>query len=181
MNRMAGVGLPRKRLLSFVALGLALLAGSLASIAFVSQDIDDVLIALGSLVSAVAVLYILIATGHRLAAQALAAIQGAVWFLLLIHGGWGLVFGPIAWIAAAIAGWFPVIAAALLVAPVIVLSISWWPILTEGAAITDPLAFAALVGPATVAAALLLVPQGGTRSRRSAPSRMTSAPWSEDG
>ena len=88
----------------------------------------------------------------------LAAVQGAIWFLLLSHGGKGLIFGPIAWIAMLIAARTPPIAAGLLLAPTVWLVASWRPILDEGARHFDWLVFSSLVGPAVGAAALLLVP-----------------------
>ena len=92
----------------------------------------------------------------------LAAVQGAIWFILLSHGGNGLAFGPMAWIAMLLAGRVPPVAAALLLAPALWLAASWTPILEAGTSPTNWLIVASLIVPALGAAAMLLLP-GWTR------------------
>ena len=89
-------------------------------------------------------------------ARLLAAAQGAIWLVLLIHGGIGLVFGPMAWIATVVGGRIPALAVILLVAPVVWLSVSWAPVLLDGARPGGWGTVAALTGPAVFAAAIFL-------------------------
>jgi len=95
-------------------------------------------------------------TASVLVARLLGAAQGALWFVLLIHGGTGLLFGPMAWIATVVGGRIPAVAVILLVAPVAWLSNSWAPILFDGARLGDWAVFAALVVPALVSTAIFL-------------------------
>jgi hypothetical protein len=87
-------------------------------------------------------------------ARVLAAAQGAIWLVLLIHGGTGLVFGPMGWIATVVGSRMPALAVILLVAPVAWLSVSWASTLFDGPELRDWGIFAALTGPAVVAAAM---------------------------
>jgi hypothetical protein len=91
-----------------------------------------------------------------IAARVLAATQGLVWFVFLIFGGIGLLFGPIALVAAAIGGRTPALSAILLVGPVAWLLNSWAPILSDGAGLGDWAVFASLVAPATLSALAFL-------------------------
>lgn len=94
--------------------------------------------------------------GALFVARLLAAAQGAIWLVLLLHGGIGLLFGPMAWIATGVGSHIPALAAILLVAPVAWLSISWAPVLLVGAGLGDWGIFGALTGPAVVGAAIFL-------------------------
>jgi hypothetical protein len=89
-------------------------------------------------------------------ARLLAAAQGAIWLLLLIHGGIGLLFGPMAWIATVVGSRKPAVAVILLVAPVAWLSLSWARVLMDGARPGDGGIFAALTSPGVIAAAMFL-------------------------
>jgi hypothetical protein len=91
-----------------------------------------------------------------IAARVLAAVQGAIWFVLLIHGGLGIVFGVLAWLAASIGGRMSAIAAVLLLIPVVWLVGSWAPILSNEPQPRDWLIVASLVVPASLAAVLFL-------------------------
>lgn len=143
---------------SVVAVVVALLGASSAAIAMVSQDVEDTLVAAGGLVSVVALLYVWHAGGRVFAAQALALIQGALWLILLSHGGWGIILGPVAWVAAGLAGRLPAAAAILLAGPIVLLLLSWWPILAQGPSVIEVLILTVLVTPASIGAALLLLP-----------------------
>lgn len=89
-------------------------------------------------------------------ARLLAVIQGTLWFVLLIHGGKGLIFGPLAWLAVFIGTRFPGIAAGLLLMPVAWLCQSWAPILLDGPAASDLLIVGTLVVPAIVASMVFI-------------------------
>lgn len=91
------------------------------------------------------------------AARTVAVAQGAIWFMLLSHGGKGLVFGPLAWLAVLIGTRFPGIAGVLLLIPVASLLIGWAPIFSNGSDAGDWLIFGALVVPALAAASVLLL------------------------
>jgi hypothetical protein len=78
--------------------------------------------------------------------------QGIVWFFLLIHGGLGLVFGPIGLAASALAGRAPSVAAVLLAVPAAFLTVSWAPALFGGSDLGEVLVVLVLVPPAVVAA-----------------------------
>ena len=95
-------------------------------------------------------------TAARCVARLLAAAQGAIWLVLLIHGGIGLLFGPMAWVATAVGSRIPALALILLVAPVVWLSVSWAPVLLDGARPGDWWVFAALTGPGVIAAAIFV-------------------------
>jgi len=62
--------------------------------------------------------------GFMFAARLVALGQGIIWFVLLIHGGLGLVFGPLGWSASAIAGRTSKVAAVLLAVPAAFLTVS---------------------------------------------------------
>jgi hypothetical protein len=98
-------------------------------------------------------------------ARMLAGVQGGVWLVLLSHGGLGLVFGPMAIVAAVVAHRVPVVAVALLAIPAIWLTRSWLPSLMGAASTPDAgQGWAVLVLPATGAAVALLVHAGRQRS-----------------
>lgn len=100
-----------------------------------------------------------------LVARVLSAAQGAIWLILLIHGGKGLLFGPMAWIAAMIGGRIPALAVILLIPPVAWLSVSWAPILAERPGQVDWAIFGSLIGPASAAAAIFLGRSVATMAR----------------
>lgn len=104
-------------------------------------------------------------TEGLLVARLLAAAQGAIWLVLLIHRGMGLLFGPMAWIAIAVGARMPALAVILLVAPVAWLSVSWAPVLLDGAGPGDWGIFAALTASAVVGAAIFFVVLVGAMSR----------------
>lgn len=89
-------------------------------------------------------------------ARALSAAQGAIWLVLLIHGGVGLLFGPMAWLSMLIGGRVPAIAAGLLLTPVAWLIGSWAPILSDEPQPRDWLIVGTLVFPALLAAMFFL-------------------------
>jgi hypothetical protein len=91
-----------------------------------------------------------------LVARVLSAGQGAIWLILLIHGGKGLLFGPMAWIAAMIGHRISALAVILLIVPLAWLSFSWAPILAERPRPIDWTHFGALTGPAAAAAVIFL-------------------------
>lgn len=100
---------------------------------------------------------------HRrsvLVGRLLAALVGVVWFVLLIFAGIGLIFGPMAWLAAAAGRAFPRFSAMLLLLPALTLVVSWLPILLDpgpySTLATSLLIVALLTLPAVVAAALIL-------------------------
>jgi hypothetical protein len=74
----------------------------------------------------------------------------------LIHGGTGLLFGPLGWLAAFAAGRLPGVAAVLLLAPVAWLVRSWAPILLDAPPAQDWLIVAALTVPGSIAASVFL-------------------------
>lgn len=89
-------------------------------------------------------------------ARALSVVQGVVWLAMLMHGGWALVFAPLAVLAAFLGGRYPALGAALLIAPVTWLTLSWAPILARMSA-GDWSAWAALVMPAALASILFAI------------------------
>ncbi|MEI7745552.1 MAG: hypothetical protein WCK58_17585, partial [Chloroflexota bacterium] len=94
----------------------------------------------------------------------IAVVVGLVWIAPPILGGMGLLLGPAAWAAALSARRLPVLAAALLCAPAGFLAWIWAPIFASGASLEMlPLAVA-LVGPAFLAAGLILAGASPPRS-----------------
>lgn len=102
--------------------------------------------------------------GSRLvvAGQVIAAVTGIVWFLLLIHGGWGLVFGPMAWIAVIGARRLPLVSVILLIVPTAVLAWSWTPAFINGAELLVLPIVLLLIVPPLIAAGLILVGRRGS-------------------
>jgi hypothetical protein len=95
-------------------------------------------------------------SGLTLIGRIIAAVVGLAWFALLIFGGWGLLFGPAAWAAALAAGRRPALAAALLGIPAGCLAASWAATFASGASLEMLPVAVALVGPAFLAAGLVL-------------------------
>jgi len=107
-------------------------------------------------------------------ARLAAAIQGVVWFVLGSLGGWGLVAGTMAWLAAVGAGRFKLIARVMLLLPIFFLLVSWTPLLVSASSMPlDPfllaLTLAVLVIPGLVAVVLLGPP-------RTVPTPVTAVP-----
>lgn len=93
-----------------------------------------------------------------LPARVLAVAKGIAWFVLLSHGGWGLIAGPMALVAAALSRSFPYVAVGLLLLPVAALSVSWMPILLSGSTQTSTIVvWLLLVIPALASAAFALI------------------------
>lgn len=90
-------------------------------------------------------------------ARAFGATQGAIWFVVLIHGGSGLAFGPLAWIATLIGARLPAVAASMLLLPAAWLVVSWAPILAGDPGARDWLIVVSLTVPASIAAAIYLL------------------------
>ncbi len=93
-------------------------------------------------------------------ARGAAAIQGVAWLVLGSFGGWGLVAGPMAWLAAMMAGRFTFIARVMLLLPIALLLLSWSPILFQGSLgsgfpLIDVAGFLAVTVPGLIALALL--------------------------
>lgn len=89
--------------------------------------------------------------GSVFAGRLIALGQGIVWFLLLIHGGLGFVFGPMGLAASALAGRAPSVAAVLLALPATFLAVSWAPALFGGSDLGEVLVVVlVLVTPAVV-------------------------------
>lgn len=107
-------------------------------------------------------------------ARGSAVIQGLAWFVLGSFGGWGLVAGPMAWLAAIVAGRFNLIARVMLLLPISLLLFSWSPILfsashVSGFRLIDVVSLAAGMVPGLIAVVLL-------RNRRPARVAPPSAP-----
>lgn len=88
-------------------------------------------------------------------AAILAALQGIIWFVTLIHGGWGLFFGPLALVAAVAALWFPW-AVMVLLLPAGFLALSWLPHLGGLASASQWVIPLLLVVPALLSAAAVI-------------------------
>jgi hypothetical protein len=134
----------------------AQLGSFVAAYAFLDQSIDDALVVVGAGMALAGALGAWAAGGPVFAARVVAAAQGTIWLILLIHGGKGLLFGPVAWLAAIIGSRFPAIAAGLLLLPVSWPVLGWAPTLSEGGDARDWLIVAALVVPAATAATIFL-------------------------
>lgn len=95
---------------------------------------------------------------HRVltVARALSVAQGLLWLVLLSHGGWGLVFAPLALLAAIFGGRYPVLGPVLLIPPVAWLTLSWVPILADMSAGNWGM-WGVLVTPALLAGGLFAV------------------------
>lgn len=101
--------------------------------------------------------------GRRTLGRALAALVGVEWLVVLLFGGLGLVFGPMAWIAAVVGGGRPRAAGVLLGLPVVVLVVAWIPLVFDSTArlsLVDAAGILAILTlPAVLAAALILAPR----------------------
>ena len=107
-------------------------------------------------------------------ARVAAVIQGLAWFVLGSFGGWGWVAGPMAWLAAIVAGRFDLIARVMLLLPISLLVLSWSPILfseslVSGFPLIDVVGVTAGMVPGLTAVVLL-------RNRRPARVAPSSAP-----
>lgn len=81
----------------------------------------------------------------------LAAAQSTIWLALLMHGGWALIFAPLALLAAVFGGRYPAAGSLLLAPPVAWLTLSWAPALAHTSTAADWGTWAILVGPASLA------------------------------
>lgn len=103
---------------------------------------------------------------RRTIGRLLAVLVGIAWFVLLLFGGLGLVFGPLAWIAAGLGGSRPRAAVVLLGLPVLLLVVSFVPVVfdrTSGLSLVDAaVILAVLTLPAVLAAALIAAPGRST-------------------
>jgi hypothetical protein len=104
---------------------------------------------------------------RRTLGRLLAGLVGIEWFVLLLFGGLGVFFGPMAWIAAGIGGSRPRAALILLGLPVVFLIVSWIPIVfdrTANLSLADAgVILGVLTLPAVVAAALIAAPARSPR------------------
>src|SRR5512141_1935117 len=100
---------------------------------------------------------------RRAIGRVLAVLVGIEWFVLLIFGGLGLFFGPMAWIAALVGGSRPRAAVVLLGLPIVFLVVSWFPVLfdrTGALSLVDAIVIlAGLTVPALLAAGLIVAPR----------------------
>lgn len=135
-----------------LVVGVALAAAG-ASFTFMSQDAPDLLAAVLGVIVITAVAGAWLEVGSVFAARLIALSQGMVWFFLLIHGGLGLVFGPMGWTAAALGRRTPRLALALLTVPAAYSAMSWLPLVfgADGLGLRDGLTLLALILPAVVA------------------------------
>ena len=110
---------------------------------------------------------------RRAVGRVLAALVGVEWFVLLIFGGLGLLFGPMAWLAAALGGRAPRAALVLLGLPVMLLVASWIPVVFDRSGalgLADALAILGfLTLPAVLAAGLIAASPGPARPGKAAP------------
>jgi hypothetical protein len=127
-----------------------------AAYAFLDTSVDDAFVVVAAGAALASALSATAMGGPMFAAGVLAAAQGAIWLILLIHGGKGLIFGPLAWLAAIVGTRFPAVAAGMILSPVSWLALSWAPILSERPAPGDWLIVSALVLPAMLAATIYL-------------------------
>jgi hypothetical protein len=99
---------------------------------------------------------------RRAIGRLIAALVGIEWFVLLLFGGLGIFFGPMAWIAALVGGSRPRAAVVLLGLPIVFLVVSWIPIVfdrTGSLSLVDAVAIlAVLTLPALLAAGLIAAP-----------------------
>jgi Na+-driven multidrug efflux pump len=89
-------------------------------------------------------------------ARTLAALQAAVWLVVLMHGGWGLIFAPMGALTALVGGRHPAVGAALVAAPTVWLTASWAGILGQAPTLGNWGVWAGLTLPAFVAAAIFV-------------------------
>jgi hypothetical protein len=146
-----------RRVLGVFVICVALTAAG-ASVLYLNQDSSGLFSGALALIAIVPVAGAWLVVGPVFAARLLALGQGMVWFFLLIHGGLGLVFGPMGWAASAIAGRVPRLAAALLAVPAAFLTVSWAPVAFGGVGLElrEGLALLVLIPPALLAAAVLV-------------------------
>lgn len=90
-------------------------------------------------------------------ARALSLVQAFVWAGLLMHGGWGLFFAPLAVLAAALGGRYPAVGPLLLAPPVVWLTLSWAGTLADASRVGDWAVWSILVAPGAGAAVLFTV------------------------
>ncbi len=97
---------------------------------------------------------------RRTVGRVLAGLVGVEWFVLLLFGGLGLLFGPMAWIAALVGGARPRAAGVLLGLPVVMLIVAWVPIVFDRSgrlSLVDAAGILAVLAlPGLLAAALIL-------------------------
>jgi hypothetical protein len=131
------------------------LAAAGASFIFLGQVSFGLVSGALLVIASVAVVRAWTTIGSFFAARLIALGQGMLWFFLLIHGGLGLVFGPLGWAASAIAGRAPRLAATILVVPAAFLAVSWAPVIFGGLELREGLALLVLIPPALLAAEVL--------------------------
>ncbi len=106
----------------------------------------------------------LVMPGRRTIGRVLAGLIGVVWFVVLLFAGLGLLFGPMAWLAALVGGARPRLAGVLLGLPVLVLFGATILLLFDRTGrlnIVDAFGIVVVLGaPALVAAALITAPPG---------------------
>lgn len=139
-----------------IATVAAVAAAGVAAYAFIDLRVSDVYILAGIAIALISITAAWPVSGPFFAARILAAVQGGVWFILLIHGGMGLMFGPLAWLAAIVVVRSPGVAAVLLLVPVVWLVQSWAPILQDTPSALNWVIVAALTVPGSIAASVFL-------------------------